>query len=119
MLDLDDDALALIRAARGGDDPSAEERARALGTITPSMRSRFWWWSRVADLDPLALEQLPSVAALVARFPSARRELEALTAVQQRLDDDVGAPGTSSAPSPFDALFTRALARKERTRTSE
>jgi hypothetical protein len=30
MLDLDDDALALIRAARGGDDPSAEERAAVL-----------------------------------------------------------------------------------------
>lgn len=30
MLDLDDDALGLIRAARGGDDPSAEERTRAL-----------------------------------------------------------------------------------------
>lgn len=30
MLDLDDDALGLIRAARGGDEPSAEERARAL-----------------------------------------------------------------------------------------
>lgn len=53
-----------------------DARERRLVSVAPHQRARLWWWSEGLDLSGTAPAALAEVAALVARFPEARRRFE-------------------------------------------
>jgi hypothetical protein len=55
-----------------------DARERRLVSVAPHQRARLWWWSEGLDLSEHAPAALAEVAALVARFPEARRRFEHL-----------------------------------------
>lgn len=55
-----------------------ELRGEMASAIVPGLRARFWWWCEGAGIAPSAATSLAVVAELVARFPAAQRELDAL-----------------------------------------
>ena len=82
--------------------PLGALRAESVAWVDPSRRSEFWWWSSGAGIAASALDDLSSAAALIARFPEAREELERLIVAQTRLDDALRAkvtPFASAGPS--------------------
>ncbi|MCU0681434.1 MAG: hypothetical protein MUF34_04095 [Polyangiaceae bacterium] len=70
-------------------------RAAALA-VTPALRARFWWWHQGCAIAPGAAAALPAVAALLASFPGARAQLEALV----RADQAWAAAGAAARPAP-------------------
>jgi len=62
-----------------------DARAERLAWIAPEHRKRFFWLSDGVGIAPSAVAALPAVAELVARFPEASLELDALVDVAQRV----------------------------------
>lgn len=60
-------------------------RGDAVGWVPATARRRFWWRFEGVDIDPRAADALAGVASLVARFPEARAELEALVDAEAHL----------------------------------
>lgn len=55
-----------------------EHRERQLEAVAPELREALWWYSRGAHLPSGAVTHLAAVASVVACFPEAGAELEAL-----------------------------------------
>lgn len=66
--------------------PLGHFRAEAVAWIEPHQRARFWWWSQGADVSPEGLDHLAGAALVLARFPEARKALDAMVEAQLRLD---------------------------------
>lgn len=68
-----------------------EWRALEVAWMRPEHRRRFWWWSEASEVDPRGAIHLDAVAELIARFPSAERELRKLAATELLLRSDASA----------------------------
>ncbi len=76
-----------------------EHRTRQLEDVAPEYRKETWWYSRGAHLLGSAVTHLGVVAALVACFPEARDELEALGEAESVLSSVGSSPQVTALPA--------------------
>ncbi len=89
-----------------------DHRAEKLQQIAPAERGACWWYSRGVHLPQAAVTHLGAVAAVVACFPEAQDELEALRAAEGALGGVEGGVERAREPQPsapieaFDSKVT-------------
>jgi hypothetical protein len=89
-----------------------DHRVQRLESIAPEHRESTWWYSRGAHLPDSAVTHLGSVAALVARFPEAREELDALSTSESVLGALASSP-KAAAPPTIEATLLRGVDAEE------
>lgn len=74
-----------------------EHRQKRLAAVPADERADFWWYSRGASLPAEAVRHLSDVAALIAAFPEARREFDALSRAEELL---ISTPARARVSAP-------------------